>query len=283
MTVAERPLDPADYPDADPDAARAGIARLPQDGRPGRPGATCARWWRYVPGAFWRKPEGPGSTAAGRQRHPVTHVAYEDAAAYAAWAGKALATEAEWERAARGGLEDKVFAWGDEFAPSGRLMANTWQGEFPWQNLRADGYEGTSPVATFAPNGYGLYDMTGNVWEWTADYWATHNGQAGEHACCAPGVPARREHRAPGHQGRLAPVRPQLLPALPSRGAPGRGRRHLDDAHRLSLRAARPRSRGRLNAIRPGRRRSAAPCPRCRPCAACAAGRRPPARRRRGR
>jgi formylglycine-generating enzyme required for sulfatase activity len=145
-------------------------------------------WWRYVPGAFWRQPEGPDSTAAGRQRHPVTHVAYEDAAAYAAWAGKELPTEVEWERAARGGLEGKIFAWGDEIAPSGRLMANTWQGEFPWQNLRADGYEGTSPAATFAPNGYGLYDMTGNVWEWTADYWATHNGHAEEHACCAPGV-----------------------------------------------------------------------------------------------
>ena len=145
-------------------------------------------WWRYVPGAFWRAPEGPGSTAAGRQRHPVTHVAYEDAATYAAWAGKELPTEPEWERAARGGLEGAVFAWGDEIAPAGRLMANTWQGEFPWQNLRADGYEGTSPVGNFPPNGYGLYDMTGNVWEWTADFYAAHDGQPGEHACCAPGV-----------------------------------------------------------------------------------------------
>ena len=145
-------------------------------------------WWSYVPGAFWRAPEGPESTAAGRQRHPVTHIAYEDAATYAAWAGKELPTEPEWERAARGGLEGAIFAWGDEISPGGRLMANTWQGEFPWQNLRADGYEGTSPVGTFAPNGYGLYDMTGNVWEWTADHWATQDGQPGEHACCAPGV-----------------------------------------------------------------------------------------------
>jgi formylglycine-generating enzyme len=118
----------------------------------------------------------------------VTHIAYEDAASYAAWAGKELPTEPEWERAARGGLEGAIFAWGDEISPGGRLMANTWQGEFPWQNLRADGYEGTSPVGNFPPNGYGLYDMTGNVWEWTVDHYSTHDGQPGEHACCAPGV-----------------------------------------------------------------------------------------------
>jgi formylglycine-generating enzyme required for sulfatase activity len=187
VTVAERPLDPADYPEADPADLVPGSlvfrkARGPVDL------GDVRSWWRYVPGAFWRAPEGPESTAAGRQRHPVTHVAYEDAASYAAWAGKELPTESEWERAARGGLEAAIFAWGDEISPGGRLMANTWQGEFPWQNLRADGYEGTSPVGNFPPNGYGLYDMTGNVWEWTADHYATHDGQPGEHACCAPGV-----------------------------------------------------------------------------------------------
>jgi sulfatase modifying factor 1 len=187
VTVAERPLDPADYPDADPAALVPGSLVFHKTPGPVDLG-DVRTWWRYVPGAFWRAPEGPGSTAAGRQRHPVTHVAYEDAAAYARWAGKELPTEVEWERAARGGLEGKVFAWGDELAPHGRLMANTWQGEFPWQNHRTDGYEGTSPVAAFDPNGYGLYDMTGNVWEWTADHWGTANGHGGEHACCAPGV-----------------------------------------------------------------------------------------------
>jgi sulfatase modifying factor 1 len=184
VTVAERPLDPADYPDADPRLLVAGSlvfqkTRGPVDLRDVR------AWWRYVPGACWYRPEGPGTTAAGRHRHPVTHVAFEDATAYAAWAGKELPTEAEWERAARGGLEGAIFAWGNELAPRGRLMANSWQGEFPWQNLREDGYEGTSPVGAFPPNGFGLYDMTGNVWEWTCDRFTTDHG---EHACCAPGA-----------------------------------------------------------------------------------------------
>src|SRR5205085_4219909 len=107
------------------------------------------QWWQYVPGADWRHPDGPDSSLNGKWNHPVVHVAYEDAAAYAAWAGKALPTEAEWEFAARGGLEGAVFIWGDEFAPEGRMMANTWQGEFPWQNFCTDGYEGTSPVGAF--------------------------------------------------------------------------------------------------------------------------------------
>jgi formylglycine-generating enzyme len=186
VTVAERPLDPADYPGVERAALVPGSLVFHKT-----PGPVDLRdvrsWWRYVPGACWYRPEGPGSSAAGRQRHPVTHVAYEDAAAYAAWAGKELPTEAEWERAARGGLEGAIFAWGDELAPNGRMMANSWQGEFPWQNLRTDGYEGTSPVSVFSPNGYGLYDMTGNVWEWTTDFFATH-GETAEHACCVPGA-----------------------------------------------------------------------------------------------
>ena len=147
-----------------------------------------ANWWAYVPGAKWSHPEGPESGVEGRQRHPVVQVAPEDAEAYAAWAGKSLPTEAEWERAARGGLDDAVFAWGDEFAPGGRMMANTWQGEFPWQNLRTDGYVGSSPVGSFDPNGFGLYDMTGNVWEWTADFFAGHPGDAPS-PCCVPQNP----------------------------------------------------------------------------------------------
>jgi formylglycine-generating enzyme required for sulfatase activity len=192
-TVAEQPLDPADYPEADPAVLVPGSLVFHKT-----PGPVDLRdvrtWWRYVPDACWHQPEGPGTSLAGRRRHPVTQVAYADAAAYAAWAGKALPTEAEWERAARGGLEGMIFAWGNELAPGGRAMANSWQGEFPWQNLRIDGYEGTSPVTAFAPNGYGLYDMTGNVWEWTVDRYEAHGG---EHACCAPAVPSGE--RIPRH------------------------------------------------------------------------------------
>ena len=124
-----------------------------------------------------------GSDTYSRARHPVTQVAFADAQAYAAWAGKALPTEAEWEYAARGGLEGAAYAWGDEAFPQGRAMANTWQGEFPWQNLRLDGYERTSPVGTYPPNGYGLFDMTGNVWEWTSDAFSATPPRS---PCCAP-------------------------------------------------------------------------------------------------
>jgi len=144
-------------------------------------------WWRWKPGADWRHPEGPGSTVGGREHHPVTHIAYFDAVAYADWAGKSLPTEQEWEYAARGGLDGATYTWGDEFAPKGRMMANTWQGEFPWQNLLTDGYEGTSPVERFPANGYGLYDMAGNVWEWTVDDWV--QPRAGGRPCCAPQMP----------------------------------------------------------------------------------------------
>jgi sulfatase modifying factor 1 len=142
-------------------------------------------WWAWVPGADWRHPEGPGSNVGGRDRHPVTHVTHADATAYAEWAGKSLPMEAEWEYAARGGLNGAIFTWGDEPAPKGRMMANSWQGEFPWQNLLLDRYEGTSPVESFPPNGYGLYDMAGNVWEWTDDVFETGTGSVGS-LCCTP-------------------------------------------------------------------------------------------------
>jgi formylglycine-generating enzyme required for sulfatase activity len=134
-----------------------------------------APWWCKVFGAKWNSPEGPGSQIEDRQDYPVVHVAYTDAAAYAAWAGKQLPTEAEWEYAARGGLEQKLFPWGDDLEPNGQHLCNVWQGQFPSKDTAADGYAGASPVQAFPPNGYGLYSMTGNVWEWTQDWFtATH-------------------------------------------------------------------------------------------------------------
>jgi formylglycine-generating enzyme required for sulfatase activity len=142
---------------------------LPDDFPPTR-GVAGAPWWRQVEGADWRHPAGPQSDLVGRADHPVVHTSWNDAAAFCAWAGVRLPTEAEWEFAARGGLEGKAFPWGDELEPGGEHRMNVWQGDFPRHNTRADGYLGTSPVDAFAPNGYGLYDATGNVWEWTADW-----------------------------------------------------------------------------------------------------------------
>ena len=185
VTLAERPLPTEDYPDADPDLLVPGSLVFRKSTGPVALD-DYRNWWEYVPGAYWKRPAGPGSTINGRDHHPVVHVAYEDVQAYAGWAGKELPTEAEWERAARGGLEGAVFAWGDEHFPGGQAMANTWQGEFPWQNLKVDGHEGTSPVGSFPPNGYGLYDMTGNVWEWTCDLCDSAPAEEIESPCCAP-------------------------------------------------------------------------------------------------
>jgi formylglycine-generating enzyme len=185
VTVAERPLDPADYPDADPALLHPGSLVFQRTRGPVNLD-DYRNWWAYVPGASWRHPEGPGSNLNGRDRHPVVHVAWDDARAYAEWAGKQLPTEAEWEFAARGGLEGTTYTWGDEFKPRGRMMANTWQGEFPWQNLEEDGFVGTSPVKSFPPNGYGLYDMAGNVWEWTTDYYTPRHPDDMADSCCGP-------------------------------------------------------------------------------------------------
>jgi sulfatase modifying factor 1 len=184
VTVAERPPDPKNYPGADPELLVPGSAVFQKSAGP--VDLSFPSWWAYVPGANWRHPEGPESTLEGREQHPVVHVAYEDAEAYAAWAGKELPTEAQWEYAARGGLEGAIYPWGNEFAPGGRLMANTWQGEFPWQNLCLDGYESTAPVGSFQPNGYGLYDMAGNVWEWTSDWYQPRHPARASKPCCIP-------------------------------------------------------------------------------------------------
>lgn len=174
VTLAERTPDAADYPGAKPELLVPASVVFRKPERPVDKN-NCYEWWTYVPGAHWRRPDGPGSNIRNKGRHPVVHVAYQDALAYATWAGKELPTEAEWEFAARGGLEGAEFAWGAAFTPDGKHMANTWQGEFPYQNLATDGYDATAPVGSFPANGYGLYDMVGNVWEWTQDWYQEHN------------------------------------------------------------------------------------------------------------
>jgi sulfatase modifying factor 1 len=194
VTLAERPPAPAAYPDADPALLHAGsVVFHPTPGPV--PMDDPTRWWAYVPGARWQHPWGPGSENSERGEHPVTHVAYEDADAYARWAGKQLPSEAEWEYAARGGLEGAAFAWGEQERPGGELMTNHWQGEFPWRNTGAKGWRGTTPVGLFPPNGYGLHDVTGNVWEWTTDYYSTRGPGAETplSPCCKPSLNPRIE------------------------------------------------------------------------------------------
>ncbi|MEN0074899.1 MAG: formylglycine-generating enzyme family protein [Paracraurococcus sp.] len=194
VTVAERPIDPAQYPGARPELLTPGSLVFHMTEGPVDT-SDIRNWWRWVPGACWRFPEGPGSDLTGRADHPVVQVAYEDAAAFADWARAALPTEAEWEFAARGGLEAAEFAWGDALTPEGRHMANIWQGPFPWRNFAADGFAGTCPVRSFPPNGYGLFEMCGNVWEWTADWYAArHQADAPAPSCCgAEAAHAARE------------------------------------------------------------------------------------------
>ena len=212
VTLAERPPNAADYPDADPSLLVPGSAVFHPTPHP-VPLDDPGRWWAYVPGASWRHPWGPASDNTDRQDHPVTHIAYEDAETFARWAAKDLPTEAEWEYAARGGLDGATFAWGNDPTPGGELMANHWQGDFPWRNTGARGWRGTTPVGLFPANGYGLYDMTGNVWEWTSDYYDPRGAgsDAPSSPCCTP--PANPRVDGPdasydiGHPGAHIPRR----------------------------------------------------------------------------
>ncbi|WP_327116090.1 formylglycine-generating enzyme family protein [Nocardia sp. NBC_01730] len=190
VTTAETPPDPAQHPGADPSLLVPGsLVFTPTPGPV--PLDDYRRWWSFTPGADWRHPQGPGSNLDGRQRHPVTQVSWFDASAYVQWAGKELPTEAEWEFAARGGLDRQPFVWGATREPGGRRAANVWQGRFPWENLDGDGVPGTSPVGRFPPNGYRLSDMAGNVWEWTVDYYTADHSETGKTMapaaiCCMP-------------------------------------------------------------------------------------------------
>ena len=190
VTVAEQQMDPALYPGADPaDLVPGALVFRPTGGPVDL--RDWRQWWEWKPGACWRHPfgpdSGPGTTWADRLDHPVVQVAYPDAAAYARWAGRRLPTEAEWEYAARGG-STATYSWGDDATPGGRLMANTWQGSFPYQNDGALGWAGTSPVGTFPPNGFGLVDMIGNVWEWTTTEFAGHHRLDQPAQGCCPSI-----------------------------------------------------------------------------------------------
>ena len=188
VTFAEIAPDPKDYPGMLPGMAQAGsLVVIPP---PGPVDMGSISWWHFVFGADWRHPTGPDSSLDGLEDHPVVHVCHADAAAYAAWAGTQLPTEAEFEFAARGGLVDAPYAWGDELAPQGRMMANYWQGPFPHGNTCEDGYLRTSPVRAFPANGYGIHDMIGNVWEWTDDWYALPRVERkAPGSCCIPANP----------------------------------------------------------------------------------------------
>ncbi|MGK6354673.1 formylglycine-generating enzyme family protein [Sphingomonas sp. DT-207] len=212
VTTAEVPPDPADYPGMLDEMAFAGSlvfhrTDTPVDVR------DPSQWWSFLAGADWRHPLGPESSIEGLEDHPVVHVSYADAEAYAAWAGKALPTEAEWEYAARGGLEDADYAWGDELAPAGAMLANYWQGLFPFANQLLDGWERTSPIGTYPPNGYGLIDMIGNVWEWTADWYSDRSGAAKKgkpaRSCCGG---TEVDPRGGSRGGSLDPMQEARIP-----------------------------------------------------------------------
>lgn len=204
VTFAEIAPDPKNYPGALPEMLHpASLVFTP----PGRPVdlRNFHNWWVFKRDAQWRRPEGPDSSIEGKDDHPVVHLAYQDVEAYAAWAGKEIPTEAEWEFAARGGLDAAEFAWGDRLMPDDRPMANTWQGNFPNENLKLDGFERTSPVEAFPPNGYGIFDMIGNVWEWTQDWFSAKHEDTAARPCCAAPNP-----RGGAQAGSYDPAQPEI-------------------------------------------------------------------------
>jgi formylglycine-generating enzyme len=203
-TLAELAPDPKDYPGAKAELLFAGSLVFVQPDGPVDL-SDVSNWWQYVRDASWRRPYGPESSLDGLTQHPVVHVAFTDADACAKWEGKELPTEAEWEFAARGGLDGAAFAWGDEFLPGDRHVANTWQGEFPWQHRSKDGFERTSPIGAFPPNGYGLHDMIGNTWEWTTDWYQPKHPHEEIKACCIPHNP-----RGPREEDSYDPQQPSL-------------------------------------------------------------------------
>ena len=201
-TVAERPLDAADFPGAPAENLVPGSLVFTRTAGPVDLRYLNA-WWTWTPGANWQHPEGPGSTLEGRDAHPVVHVAYEDAEAYAGWAGMTLPTEAEWEFAARGGLDAASYVWGDDPERPGDQLANYWHGRFPW---RPDaGYGTTTPVGAFPANGFGLSDMAGNVWEWTSDWYTANHPDDPDKPCCVPLNP-----HGGSEQASLDPRQPQF-------------------------------------------------------------------------
>ncbi len=204
VTFAEIPPKAEDYPGALPEMLYAGsLVFVKPSGPVDR--RNIGNWWQYVRGADWRHPQGVGSSLEGRAQHPVVHITFADAEAFAKWEGKELPTEAEWEFAARGGLDGAAYAWGDDLLLDGKHMANTWQGEFPWDNQLEDGFEGTSPVGAFPANGYGLHDIIGNVWEWSTDWYVPGHPAEEPKACCIPSNP-----RGPKAEDSIDPRQPEI-------------------------------------------------------------------------
>ena len=203
-TVAERPLDPADFPGAPTENLVAGsLVFTPTPGPVDL--RHMSQWWVWTPGACWRHPEGHGSDLGERWDHPVVHVAFEDAQAYAGWSGRELPTEAEWERAAHGGVDGRSYVWGDEPSPGGLRLAKYWEGSFPWRSTASDGYERTAPVGSYPANEYGLFDMAGNVWEWTTDWYADGFAADADKPCCVPNNP-----HGPSIEASYDPAQPQF-------------------------------------------------------------------------